>query len=64
MLTKILGILAGFCIGAIIPIIALLKAFENVDKMTPWGWAGVTLISITAMGCGVGILIASKFFKN
>jgi hypothetical protein len=43
------------CIGAMVPIYALWGAFHNVVALTAWGWIGITVISIAAMGVAIGI---------
>jgi hypothetical protein len=43
------------CIGAMVPVYALWGAFHNIGALTPWGWIGITLISVTGMGVAIGI---------
>lgn len=64
MLAKIVGLLGALGIGIVIPLVALIKAFENIEKMTPWGWVTVALVSIAAIACMVTIIVISKFFKE
>lgn len=64
MLAKIVGLLGALGIGIVIPLVALIKAFENIEKMTPWGWVAIALISISAIACMVTIIVISKFFKE
>lgn len=43
------------CIGACVPIFALWGAFRNIGAMTPWGWIGITVVALAAMGVAIGI---------
>ena len=45
------------CIGAVVPIYALWGAYRNIAAMTPWGWVGITVIALAAMGVAIGIWV-------
>ena len=43
--------------GVAVPIVAIINAFHSIDKISPWGWAAVTGISIVAIASSVGIYV-------
>ncbi|MBN1384897.1 MAG: hypothetical protein JW983_08460 [Elusimicrobia bacterium] len=64
MITKVIGLIGALAIGIIVPLVSLLKAFESIENMTPWGWVTITIVSVAAISCTVIIIIITKFFKE
>lgn len=60
MLKEIMILITTIGLGAGVPVIALLKAFQNIEKMSPWGWVGVSLISIAAISGGIVIFVIGR----
>jgi hypothetical protein len=51
-------------VGAGIPLFALYGAFRSPSGLSAWGWLGVSVISLSAMGAAVVIWVIFQGTKK
>lgn len=64
IIKEILAYLSVICVGAGVPTILFVKAFENVEKLSGWAWLGISLVSAIAIICSVIILGITRSLKQ
>ncbi|MFH1714950.1 MAG: hypothetical protein ABH857_01990 [Elusimicrobiota bacterium] len=64
IMKEILAYISVICVGAGVPIVLFVKAFENVDKLSGFAWIGVSLVSGIAIICSVIILGITRSLRQ